>query len=389
MKYNVIIVGSGPAGVATALHLQRIAPELAERVLILEKEHHPRPKLCAGGLLPDVDRALEQLGLDVNEVPQVLGMWANFVYEGRGLRMHSSYDEHAFRVIRRDEFDAWLARKAREAGFEIREGTRVRAVAVAEGEVIVRTDSESYRAPVVVGADGVLSVVRRAVTRDPGRVARLLEILVEPRPENTHAAAEAYFEFRHVSRGIQGYVWDFPTQVQGRPMRCWGVYDSRVKPESAKGSLPEALAAELELHGYGPEDYELEGYPLRWFDARGPFSAPRLLLVGDAAGIDASFGEGLSPALGYGSLAAAAIRDAFASGDFSFADYRERILRHPMGRALRLRTFTARTLYTLTSPALQRLVWWRMQGLLKWYIESFLIHWTRKLDRDGSPKRPA
>ncbi len=54
----IIIVGSGPAGAATALALHRLDPALAQEVLVLEKGHHPRPKVCAGGLIPAARRWL-------------------------------------------------------------------------------------------------------------------------------------------------------------------------------------------------------------------------------------------------------------------------------------------------------------------------------------------
>ncbi|MGB9775078.1 MAG: NAD(P)-binding protein, partial [Anaerolineae bacterium] len=40
--YDVIIVGAGPAGLSTALHLQQMSPDLASRTVILEKARHPR-----------------------------------------------------------------------------------------------------------------------------------------------------------------------------------------------------------------------------------------------------------------------------------------------------------------------------------------------------------
>jgi flavin-dependent dehydrogenase len=49
--YDVVIVGSGPAGVSTWLHLHRFEPQLAARTLVLEKAQHPRPKLCGGGVM--------------------------------------------------------------------------------------------------------------------------------------------------------------------------------------------------------------------------------------------------------------------------------------------------------------------------------------------------
>ena len=55
VDHDILIIGAGPAGLSTALHLAQLAPELVGRTLILEKAHHPRPKLCGGGLLPYVE----------------------------------------------------------------------------------------------------------------------------------------------------------------------------------------------------------------------------------------------------------------------------------------------------------------------------------------------
>ena len=127
MTYNVLILGGGPAGLSTALHLKQRAPHLADRILLLEKEHYPRFKLCAGGLTADTEILLERLGLDVSEVPHVDATAMQFDFEGKGLRIALA-KKHTLRIIRRDEFDAWLAKKTREAGVEIREGVTVKDV---------------------------------------------------------------------------------------------------------------------------------------------------------------------------------------------------------------------------------------------------------------------
>lgn len=67
---------------------------------------------------------------------------------------------------------------------------------------------------------------------------------------------------------------------------------------------------------------ELQGHPIRWFDPCAPLGRPYAILVGDAAGVDPLFGEGIGCALMYGQEAARAIERAFASGDFSFRGYR-------------------------------------------------------------------
>jgi len=113
---DVLILGGGPAGLSTALHLAQLAPELIPRILILEKAHYPRPKLCAGALLNDAEIILERLGLDVSEVSHVDASAAHLDFAGQGLTISVPHT-HILRVIRRDEFDNWLARRPKGRGW--------------------------------------------------------------------------------------------------------------------------------------------------------------------------------------------------------------------------------------------------------------------------------
>jgi len=383
-KHDVIIVGAGPAGISTALHLGKLAPELISRTLILEKACHPRPKLCGGGILPDAEVVLSQLGLDITEIPHVDVDWAHFDYDGKGMAMRGEKDgKYAFRTIRRHEFDAWLAAKARERGFLIQENIKVKNIATTQTGVVVTTDMGEYQAAVVVGADGSNSVVRRAIIPlEELHVARLLEIVTEPKPEKSfHKQSDSYFDFVVIPQGIQGYVWDFPAVERGKPVRVRGIYDSNVHSFKAEVPLRFALEEELGRHGLRLSDYKLEGYPIRWFDAKSDFSAPRVLLVGDAAGADALFGEGISLALGYGGFAARTLRDAFASQDFSFHDYKPAILRSEMGKSLRRRTWWARLFFRLRWRLFQRLAWNQLAPIIVWIMRHFLIGWARREER--------
>ena len=383
-KYDILIVGAGPAGLSTALHLAQLAPELVPRTLVLEKAHHPRHKLCGGGLLPDAEVVLENLGLDLRRVPQVEVSWARFDYDRRGFRMRPDPGRaFAFRVIRRHEFDAWLAEETRKRGVEIREGVTVKSVTPGSEGVTVEAEAGTFRAQVVVGADGSKGVVRRAVvTREEAHTARLLEIVTEPRPERSfHVQADSYFDFVYVPQGILGYSWDFPALEGGKPVRVRGVYDSNVQSVPDAIPLRAALADEFRRHGYELGDYRLEGHPLRWFEAKSQFSAPHILLAGDAAGADALFGEGISIALGYGRLAALAIRDAFTRQDFSFQSYPSAILRSEMGKSLRRRTWWARFFYRLRWPWVQRLAWRRLGWAITWIMQRFMIGWAARQER--------
>ncbi len=378
--YDIIIVGAGPAGISTALHLAQIAPELVSRTLILEKARHPRPKLCGGGVLPDGEVVLRNLGLDITEIPHVDVDWSHFDFDGKGMTMRGERKgKFAFRCIRRHEFDAWLADKARQRGFLIHENTTVKHMTATASEVILETDRGEYRASVVVGADGSNSVVRRTIIPHENlHVARLLEVVTEPKPEASfHKQADSYFDFLVIPQGIQGYVWDFPSIENGKPIRVRGVYDSGTNPRPADVSLIEALGEEFRRHGLDLKDYKLEGHPIRWFDPRTDFSAPRVVLVGDAAGVDAVYGEGISLALGYGNLAARAIQKAFAKKDFSFKDYKSTVLWSRMGRALQFRTGFARVFYSVRSKAVQKFLWRKMGWIIEPFVRTFFLDWSK------------
>jgi flavin-dependent dehydrogenase len=388
MGHDIIIVGAGPAGLSTGLHLAQLAPELAERTLILEQARHPRPKLCAGGIMPGGEAWLKKLGLDLDQVPSVAVREAHFPFEGRGFVVRR--EPFVFRIVRRDEFDAWLADAARERGLALLEDTRVQRVHCLADGVELETDRGTYRAHVVVGADGAASVVRRAIVHDRvSRLSRLLEVLVpaelqKPTSHNLddlipgqEGASEGpvIIDFSWIADGVQGYVWDFPTRVQNRPMHTRGIFDSRIHPQAPQPSIKAVLLEELNRTGVALDQSELKGHPLRCFRPHGVFSAPRVLLVGDAAGVDPLLGEGISFALGYGEVATQQLQEAFARGDFSFKEYRRRVLAHRTGRFLGRRYAVAWVLYGIRARWLLRFLSWNLGPLIGWLAEHLWVDW--------------
>ena len=124
-----------------------------------------------------------------------------------------------------------------------------------------------------------------------------------------------------------------------------GIYDGRVHPERKLAELKPILDESMRARGLSLSDVHLMGHPERWFDPHSVHSVPRIVMAGDAAGVEPLLGEGISHALDFGIIAADAVADAFARGDFSFHDYGRRVSRSALGRQLWLKRAIARFCY--------------------------------------------
>ncbi len=317
--HDVIVVGGGPSGAATAFHLAR----RGFSVRVLDRDRFPREKACGEGLLPHGAAALARLGplpLPVVPVP--------------GLRFRSGVAEaflpfpagHGL-AVRRWELDRAIRGAAAAAGADLEPA---RVFRVERGRAV--TDRGDFEARCLVGADGVNSVVPRAfgvsVRRSPDRMGLAGHLRgMEPAPRTVEVVlfgrGELYLS--PVGPGL--------TLAALLAHRDAGLRPADHLPLVRRLLGPRAASAR-------PVGRVLAAAPLATRAARP--AGPGWFLVGDAAGrIDPVSGQGLSVALLSAELAADAVEAALrgtAAPAMAAAGYARRLaaLRAPLERVTRL-----------------------------------------------------
>ncbi|MBV8225996.1 MAG: FAD-dependent monooxygenase [Verrucomicrobia bacterium] len=285
-RYDVVIVGAGPAGAATAILTARAGLS----TLVLERSRFPREKVCGDCLNPGAWALLDGLGVSpsIELLPSAKLRWVDFLdLAGRAIRFELPDDNRGERAIRRKIFDDALIRQAIAEGAEVRFGNPVFRIDNGVGWRVTAGE-RSVRARFLIAADGRNS-----------SVARLLADF--PKTQTDRIALQTHFSTDvepHVTLQLKRYGYLGSATIGEGLMNLCLV----CRPQYAEPFRLEAAQR------YGlPVDHHWQSItPL----TRSPIVARRgnLLYVGDAGRVvEPLTGEGILYALKSGVLAAEAI----------------------------------------------------------------------------------
>jgi len=323
---DVVVVGAGPAGAATAILLAG----RGHSVTLFDRARFPRDKVCGEYLSPEASRILDRLGVlkavDAGARPlrgmritapdgtEVIG---DYPCAGRW----RGHRDHALAVPRR-HLDTVLVERARELDVEVREGMRVTDLLVARGRVVgvsavaTRTGGPPERtaARLVVGADGRTSVVARRLgryrphpwLRREALVAHVAGVPCDPERGEIFLAPPTYSIVNPVADDVVNLSLVVP---RGTARRAKGDLDGYFdRTTRALPGLGPRLGSARRLgpvRALGPLAYRVH-----------PPRHDGVLLVGDACGfLDPFTGEGIYTALRSAELAVEVASPALRAGD--------------------------------------------------------------------------
>jgi geranylgeranyl reductase family protein len=319
---DVIVVGAGPGGSATAFHLARHGLN----TLLLEKTEFPREKVCGDGLTPRAVKQLVKMGVDTSEKAgwlknkglRVIGGGIRLELDWPGLASFPNYGLTRTRL----DFDQLLATRATEAGAVLRCNTTVTGpILDGSGRVVgVIATGEGgepleFRAPLVIAADGVsgrLPLALGLAKREDRPLGVAVRRYYRSPARHDDDYLESWLELRSKEGGdklLPGYGWIFGLG-DGRVNVGLGVLNSSVAfgKTNYRSMLTDWLSTTPDDWQMNDESYAdggIQGAALPMGFNRVPHYTRGVLLVGDCGGMVNPFnGEGIAYAMESGELAA-------------------------------------------------------------------------------------
>ncbi|MES2703590.1 MAG: geranylgeranyl reductase family protein [Bacteroidota bacterium] len=340
LETKVIIIGAGPAGAGTSFFLSKHQiPHI-----IIDKEVFPRDKVCGDACSGKTALVINRANADwLNEIladeASFLPSWGIKFVAPNGKALDIPFTANRTKetkapgfTVSRLTFDNFLFNKIPSPYATVLQDTKVVDIDVKDGVVAV---SASYAgteytitAPIIVGADGDKSMVRKKFLSEqtaPKTYAVGLRAYYEG---VTGMHGENFIELHFLKEMLPGYLWIFPLP-NGMANVGVGILSERIREK--KINLREQMLYAIKNNPQIAPRFanasltdKIQGWGLPLAMERQPLSGDNFILTGDAAClIDPFSGEGIGNAMYSGMLAAAAIEKAIATKSYTGATFKE------------------------------------------------------------------
>ncbi|MGD9382211.1 MAG: geranylgeranyl reductase family protein [Candidatus Thorarchaeota archaeon] len=302
--HDLVVVGGGPAGASCA----RAAALGGLDVVLIEKAIHPRKKLCAGALTRRVTGLVD---FDIEPATE-LRFSGGRMYSRTGTCIDFKLDEQSSGyLVKRPRFDNYLLKKAIDAGVEVVQGTEAVTVEQLKSGIRVLTVGDSYKAHLLVGADGVNGIIAKNVGLrgrwKSDEVALCIAADIPVEEEDVKRCMS--LSNSDVSMGVDihfgllemGYGWCFPKKDElnvGIGARMDKAADLRSRWRKFVRRLEDQKELKFDLS-------KQSAFRVPFGVPKIPLVTRRTMLVGDAAGLVSPLsGEGIYYAIKSGIMAA-------------------------------------------------------------------------------------
>jgi geranylgeranyl reductase family protein len=347
MKYDVIVVGAGPAGATAAKYLA----EQKVKVLLLDKSRFPRDKPCGGALPMRLVKRFPYI--NESDIIDAYSYGGSIYYATFDQPITVLSDEPMMAMVLRKKFDHGLVKIAVKHGATLLEGKTVTDVTIEKEKVtVILDDGSKVETEIVIGADGVWSTIAKKTGLSHNH--HQIDICIyEENPKNNNRTTK-FFDDRnlfHIIFGfeqIEGYGWVFPKKSHINIGIGEFAYKMiQTKPRKNLRELYTQYSTSLKKNNILPGDLKigkLKGAALP-FQPLEKIYTDRVLLVGDAAGfVNPISGAGLYYAMSSGMIAANVAVQALKVGDTSarfLSKYDDIIWKHDFGKELKfmIRTY--------------------------------------------------